>query len=148
MKKLILGIIIALLSVGVQAQKVKPVQYGGTCQYQATVDQASRVYTIRVTGYGKKDAQCREDAEVRVLRMVLYTGIDGKSAPLLKQETSALDDFIDNKQYKDYIQNVVSQGPLTKDKGAKSNKMTFDITIRINALDSYLRNNGYKKFGF
>lgn len=148
MKKIILTLVMALCVVTVSAQKVKPVQYGGACSLQQVVDEASREYTIRVTGYGKNDALAQEDAEVRVVRMVLYTGVDGKCRPLLKQETEALNDFIDSKQYKDYLSNVIAQSTLIKDSGAKTKKKTFDVTIRVNALDQFLRNRGFKKAGW
>lgn len=148
MKKYFIFAIVALCSLTANAQKVKPVQYGGMCSLQEVVDEPSREYKIRVTGYGKSDALAQEDAEFRVIRMVLYTGVDGKCRPLLKGETPELDEFIDSKQYKDYISGVVPQGALIKDNGAKTKKKTFDITVRVNALDRYLRNKGLKKIGF
>lgn len=141
-------IFVAMFAVAANAQKVKPVQYGGMCSLQAVVNETNREYVIRVTGYGKNDALAQEDAEVRVVRMILYTGVDGKSKPLLKQETEALNDFIDSKQYKDYLSGVVAQSTLVKDKGAKTKCKTFDVTIRVNALDQYLRNRGFKKAGW
>ncbi len=129
------------------AQKVKPVEYGGTINLLEVVDQKNSVFKVRVVGYGKKEAQAQEDAEVRVIRMALYTGIDGKCRPLLREETEALNAFFENKQYKDYISEVIPAGGLMKVKGMKENKMPFDVVVRIGALDSFLRRSGYKKFG-
>ncbi len=130
------------------AQKVKPVEYGGTINLIEVIDQKNSVYKVRVIGYGKNEAQAQEDAEVRVVRMALYTGIDGKCHPLHREETDALNSFFDNKQHKDYISDVTAAGGLIKIKGMKEKKMPFDVVVRIGALDTFLRRSGYKKFGF
>lgn len=148
MKRILMVALMAGFSLLGYAQKVKPVEYGGSINLQEVVDKKNDVYKVRVIGYGKKDAQAQEDAEVRVIRMALYTGIDGECRPLLREETNKLDDFFENKQYKDYISDVAAAGGLMKQKGLKVKKMPFDIVVRIGALEQYLRRNGVKKFGF
>lgn len=147
MKRIVLIAFLVTVNLLGYAQKVKPVEYGGTINLLEVVDQKNGVFKVRVIGYGKNDAQAQEDAEMRVVRMALYTGIEGHSRPLLREETSALDDFFERKQHKDYISDVMSAGGLMKEKGLKVKKKPFDITVRINALDSYLRSNRIKKFG-
>ena len=137
-----------LMTLTVGAQKVKPVQYGGMCQLYSVKDKAAGVYVIACNGYGKNDALAKEDAEIRVVRMVLYTGIAGERSALLREETEQLDNFIDQKQYKDYIMNVTQAAPLIKDKGAKTKRGSFLITVNVGGLDRYLKKNGLKKLGF
>ncbi len=146
-RRIILFVLFASFYLLGSAQKVKPVEYGGTINLLEVVDQKNSVFKVRVVGYGKNEAQAREDAEVRVVRMALYTGIDGKCRPLLREETEALNSFFDNKQYKDYISDVTAAGGLMKVKGMKEKKMPFDVVVRIGVLDSFLRRGGYKKFG-
>ena len=109
-----------LMTLTVGAQKVKPVQYGGMCQLHSVKDKAAGVYVIACNGYGKNDALAKEDAEIRVIRMVLYTGRAGERSALLREETEQLDNFIDQKQY----------------------------TVNVGGLDRYLKKNGLKKLGF
>lgn len=137
-----------LMTLTVGAQKVKPVQYGGMCQLHSVKDKAAGVYVIACHGYGKNDALAKEDAEIRVIRMVLYTGIAGERSALLREETEQLDNFIDQKQYKDYIMGVTQAAPLIKYKGAKTKRGSFLITVNVGGLDRYLKKNGLKKLGF
>ncbi len=148
MKRVCLTIVFVAMAVAGYAQKVKPVAYGGAVKVMEVMNKNDKVFKVRAIGYGKNDAAAREDAEVRVIRMVLYTGA-GKDFPaLLRQETDALDDFFDSKQYKDYLGEVTSAGGLVKEKGLKVKKKPFDIVVNGAELDKYLRTNGYKKFGF
>lgn len=147
MKRMLLIAFLVTVNLLGYAQKVKPVEYGGSINLLEVVDQKNGVFKMRVVGYGKNDAQAQEDAEMRVIRMALYTGVEDHYRPILREETSALDDFFEKKQYKDYISDLSSAGGLIKVKGLKVKKKPFDITVRCGALDSYLRRSGVKKFG-
>lgn len=128
------------------AQKVKPVNYGGSVNLVQEIDQNNVV--IRAMGYGKNEATAREDAEVRVIRAVLYTGFSGHGKLISEPETSVetkhadyLNGFFDGKRYKDFITSVVSVGSLAKVKGQKVKSMPFDITVNLKSLRQNLIEN-------
>lgn len=57
------------------AQKVKPVNYGGSVNLMEVRGRGGdAVVVLRTLGYGKNDALAQEDAEVRVIRALLYSG--------------------------------------------------------------------------
>lgn len=57
------------------AQKVKPVNYGGSVNLIEVRGRGyDAVLVLRTLGYGKNDALAQEDAEVRVIRALLYSG--------------------------------------------------------------------------
>lgn len=128
------------------AQKVKPVEYGGSVNLIREIDQNTIV--LRTLGYGKKEANAREDAEVRVIRAVLYVGFQGHSKLINESETSFeakhgdfLNTFWEQKQYKDFITSIISVGSLTKVKGQKVKSMPFDVTVNVKAFRQYLIQN-------
>ena len=56
------------------AQKVKPVNYGGSVNLIEVRGRGyDAVLVLRTLGYGKNDALAQEDAEVRVIRALLYS---------------------------------------------------------------------------
>lgn len=130
------------------AQKVKPVEYGGSVNLIREIDKNTIV--LRTLGYGKKEANAREDAEVRVIRAVLYIGFQGHSK-LINESEAAFEqkhpDFItsfwDTKIYKDFITGIISVGSLSKVKGQKVKSMPFDVTVNVKALRQYLQQNNY-----
>lgn len=132
------------------AQKVKPVEYGGGVSLLEVVDQKALIVKLRVVGYGKKDAQAQEDAEVRAIRAVMYAGVDNIRPLLVESQAEAkfgafLNSFFDSKQYKDYISMVEPAGGLTKVKGLKVKKQPYDIRVNVGALERFLLQNGVKK---
>lgn len=136
------------------AQKVKPVDYGGSINLIEVVDVRNTIVKVRVMGYGKKEAQAQQDAEIRAARMALYAGV-GDIRPIFPSEGQAearhgafLDEFFESGRYKDYLGSVTPVGGLTKQKGLKVKKMPFDITVRIGALERYLRTSGVKRLGY
>lgn len=103
---------------------------------------------LRTLGYGKKEANAREDAEVRVIRAVLYVGFDGHSKLISESESAFeakhadfLNTFWEQKRYKDFIVSTVSVGSLSKVKGEKVKSMPFDITVNVKAFRQYLIQN-------
>lgn len=130
----------------VSAQKVKPIEYGGYVNLIREIDQSTIV--LRTLGYGKKEANAREDAEVRVIRAILYVGFDGHSKLIHESESTFeakhadfLNTFWEQKRYKDFITSTVSVGSLAKVKGEKVKSMPFDITVNVKALRQYLIQN-------
>ena len=132
------------------AQKVKPVEYGGGINLIKVVDQKALILKLRVIGYGKKDAQAQEDAEVRAIRAVMYAGVGSYRPLLVESQAEAahgdfLNSFFENKQYKDYLSIVEPAGGLTKVKGLKVKKQPYDITVNVRALELFLTQNKIKK---
>lgn len=128
------------------AQKVKPVEYGGSINLIREINQSTIV--LRTLGYGKKEANAREDAEIRVIRAVLYVGFEGHNRLINESETSFeakhgdfLNTFWEQKRYKDFITGIVSVGSLEKVKGQKVKSMPFDVTINVKAFRQYLIQN-------
>lgn len=151
---LLLTAAICAAHITLSAQKVKPVDYGGSITLMEVIDTRNTIVKVRVVGYGKKEAQAQEDAEVRAARMALYAGVDG-IRPIFASEAQAeakngafLNDFFESGRYKDYIGSVTPAGGLTKQKGLKVKRMPFDITVRIGAMERYFRTNGIIKLGY
>ena len=153
MKRLFL---FAMLAIGVcllgYAQRVKPVEYGGTVSVLKVVDQKALILELRVVGYGKNEALAQEDAEVRAIRAVMYAGVEGFRPLLVESQAEAqhgdfLLNFFDNKQYKDYLLMVEPAGGLTKVKGMKKKvrKQPYDIRVNVGALERFLIQNKVKK---
>lgn len=155
MRNLLLAAVLLMLpAVAGLAQKVKPVDYGGSISLLEMVDVRNTIVKVRVMGYGKKEAQAQEDAEVRAARMALYAGVENVR-PIFASEGQAeaqhgafLDEFFESGRYKDYIGSVTPAGGLIKQKGLKVKKMPFDITVRIGAMERYFRTSGVKKLGY
>lgn len=153
MKKSFLLVLMCLFAlVGTaSAQKVKPVNYGGTVNL--VKEMPDNVIVVRSLGYGKNEATAREDAEVRVMRAVMYVGFPKYSKFIAESDAEAkhaefISNFFDGKRYKDFIVGVESVGDLTKVKGQKVKQMPFDITVNHKALRQHLRENGIGKLGF
>jgi len=153
MKKGILFLMVCLLAcTGAYAQKVKPVNYGGSVNLIKTDANGSTV-TVRTLGYGKNEATAREDAEVRAIRAVLYVGFQGASSLVKESDAETkhaeyFDRFFDNKRYKDFVTSTMSVGNLDKVKGQKVKQMPFDITINRKALRQDLVQNKIGRLGF
>lgn len=133
------------------AQKVKPVEYGGSVNLVKELP--GNVIVVRSLGYGKNEATAREDAEIRVMRAVLYVGFPKYSKFLSESDAEAkhadyINNFFDGKRYKDFIAGVESVGDLSKVKGQKVKQMPFDITINHKALRQNLKEGGIGKLGF
>ena len=74
-KVLIFSLFCLLFFTGAFAQKVKPVNYGGSVNLMEVKGRAGdATLVLRTLGYGKNDALAQEDAEVRVIRALLYSG--------------------------------------------------------------------------
>lgn len=150
MKKILYLFLFAFLwcDLTATAQKIKPVEYGGSVNLIREID--NNTVVLRTLGYGKKEANAREDAEVRVIRAVLYVGFEGHNKLINEPETSFeakhtdfQDKFWDQKRYKDFIIGIVSVGSLEKVKGQKVKSMPFDVTINIKTFRQYLIQNKY-----
>lgn len=139
------------------AQKVKPVNYGGSVNLLEEKGSGYGVaLVLRTLGYGKNDALAQEDAEVRVIRALLYSGFS-KNCPAVISMTESeaetkskgkLVAFFENKEYKDCISSVKPMGKLDKVKGEKVKKKPFDITVNYYVLKNKIANMNFDSFGF
>lgn len=139
------------------AQKVKPVNYGGSVNLMEVKGRGGdAAVVLRTLGYGKNDALAQEDAEVRVIRALLYSGFSKDfPAVISMSETEAeaksegkLLAFFENKEYKDCISSVKPMGKLDKVKGEKVKKKPFDITVNYYVLKNKIGNMNFDSFGF
>lgn len=151
-KSILLGLLCLFTFVGTTfAQKVKPVEYGGSVNLVRELP--DNVIVVRSLGYGKNEATAREDAEIRVMRAVMYVGFPKYSKFTSEADAEAkhaeyIDNFFDGKRYKDFIVGVESVGDLDKVKGQKVKQMPFDITVNHKALRQSLKENGIGRLGF
>lgn len=153
MKKSFLVLMVCLFACGgtMYAQKVKPVNYGGSVNL--VKEMPDDIIVVRSLGYGKNEATAREDAEIRVMRAVLYVGFPKYTKFIAEADAEAkhadfISTFFDEKRYKDYIVGVESVGDLTKVKGEKVKQMPFDVTVNHKTLRQGLKDNGIGKLGF
>ena len=134
------------------AQKVKPVNYGGSVNLIEVRGRGyDAVLVLRTLGYGKNDALAQEDAEA-----LLYSGFSKDyPAVISMSETEAetksqgkLLAFFENKEYKDCISSVKPMGKLDKVKGEKVKKKPFDVTVNYYVLKNKIANMNFDSFGF
>lgn len=139
------------------AQKVKPVNYGGAVNLMEVRGRAGEaVLVLRTLGYGKNDALAQEDAEVRVIRALLYSGFSKDYPAIISMSESEAEAksqgkllaFFENKEYKDCISAVKPMGKLDKIKGEKVKKKPFDITVNYYVLTNKITNMNFDSFGF
>lgn len=151
-KSIVLILLSVFIGVGTMyAQKVKPVEYGGSVNLVREL--SDDMIVIRSLGYGKNEATAREDAEVRVMRAVLYTGFPKYNRFLNESDAESKHNeyftrFFDQKYYKNFITGAVTVGNLEKVKGQKVKQMPFDITVNRKALRQELVQNKIGRLGF
>ena len=130
------------------AQKVKPVNYGGSVNLMEVRGRGGdAVVVLRTLGYGKNDALAQEDAEVRVIRALLYSGFSKDYPAVISMTESEAEAksqgkllaFFENKEYKDCISSV---------KGEKVKKKPFDIAVNYYVLKNKIANMNFDSFGF
>lgn len=155
-KVLIFSLFCLLFFVEAFAQKVKPVNYGGSVNLMEVKGRGrSTLLVLRTLGYGKNDALAQEDAEVRVIRALLYSGFSKDYPAVISMTESEAETksegkllaFFENKEYKDCISAVKPMGKLDKVKGEKVKKKPFDITINYYVLKNKIANMNFDSFG-
>ncbi|MDR0989094.1 MAG: hypothetical protein LBM06_06510 [Prevotellaceae bacterium] len=157
MRRSIILLLICIAATAGYAQKVKPVNYGGSVNLLEVKGRGSNaVLTLRTLGYGKNDALAQEDAEVRVIRALLYQGFSKEYPPVISigesqaelKSGGKLQEFFDAKVYKDCISGVRPMGKLSKVKGEKVKKKPFDITVNYYVLKNKVSGMNIDSFGF
>ena len=132
------------------AQKVKPVNYGGSVNLMEVRGRGGDVVVVlRTLGYGKNDALAQEDAEVRVIRALDYPAVISMTESEAEAKSQGkLLAFFENKEYKDCISSVKPMGKLDKVKGEKVKKKPFDIAVNYYVLKNKIANMNFDSFGF
>lgn len=158
MKKILIFSLFCLLCFTTSfAQKVKPVNYGGSVNLMEVRGRGGdAVVVLRTLGYGKNDTLAQEDAEVRVIRALLYSGFSKDYPAVISMTESEAEAksqgkllaFFENKEYKDCISSVKPMGKLDKVKGEKVKKKPFDIAVNYYVLKNKIANMNFDSFGF
>lgn len=114
------------------------------------------VWTLRSTGYAKNKAQALIDAELSVMKAVMFQGIDGAPSsialiPLTPDEAEKTHKkFFESFYAEDYRQ-FIAATEIVQPFGKDANKrkcIVADVTVRVRALRDFLERSGViRKFG-
>ena len=128
------------------AQKVKPVNYGGSVNLMEVRGRGGdAVVVLRTLGYGKNDALAQEDAGFSKDYPAVISMTESEAEAKSQGKLLA---FFENKEYKDCISSVKPMGKLDKVKGEKVKKKPFDIAVNYYVLKNKIANMNFDSFGF
>lgn len=128
-----------------------------SAQYQVNhLSSNGEAMTMRVVGYGKNAKKASDDAEISVLKALIFTGIPNtqQSVPMVNETEAASrsrhgkfwNNFW-NGQYKNLITRSVIVRKFGKDEN-KQKSITLEVTVNTRALRQELERNGViRKFG-
>jgi len=113
--------------------------------------------SVKSTGYGKKDFEAIENAEINALNAILFRGIpqtDIENAMIGTNESQIrskneqyFEGFYKSKRYKSFIMSSNEISPIKTVNGYK--KSTLKVKVNLNSLRRDLENSGViRKFGF
>ncbi|MDE6491238.1 MAG: hypothetical protein K2L49_08795, partial [Muribaculaceae bacterium] len=130
---------------------------GLRAQYQVNcLSDNGDTMTFRVVGYGKNARKASADAELSVIKALMFYGIPGtqqRVAMVSETESKAMKDhkkFLESFYKADY-QHVIIRSVIVRRFSKDENKqksITLDVTVNIRALRSELERNGLiRKFG-
>lgn len=112
--------------------------------------------TLRVVGYGKNGKKATEDAELNVIKALIFNGIANsrRTVPMInnpeKEVTSLHQEYFSNLyaiSYKNFISASKTIIPFGKN-DIKQKCITIDVTVNVRALRNNLEQNGIiRKFG-
>ncbi|MDE6416359.1 MAG: hypothetical protein K2K68_04950 [Duncaniella sp.] len=126
-------------------------------QYQVNcIDTNGETMTFRVVGYGKNAKVASHNAELNVIKALMFEGIPNtqQHIPMVQEsETVALDKY--GKALKNYFdgeyQSEITRSVIVRKFGKDINKqksITLDVTVNIRALRNKLERIGViRKFG-
>lgn len=126
-------------------------------QYQVNcIGTSGETMTFRVVGYGKNAKTASADAELNVIKALMFEGVPNsqQSIPMVpdtesaavKNHGKALSDFFDNGYQSEITRSVIVR-KFGKDANKKKS-VTLDVTVNIRALRSKLERIGViRKFG-
>lgn len=126
-------------------------------QYQVNHLQSNGdTMTFRVVGYGKNAKKASADAEINVLKAIIFKGIPDtqQSVPMIRDTEDATysknQGFWNNFWNGDY-QNLITRSVIVRKFGKDDNKqksITLEVSVNIRALRQDLQQNGIiRKFG-
>lgn len=103
--------------------------------------------TVRAIGNGTNEATCKEDAQQKAIKALLFIGlsspdIDAAYKPLVTdadQNDPYFTTMFDTQLYKQYITAASPSSPIKKVRGQKKREQAFDIVISRATLENDLR---------
>ncbi len=126
-------------------------------QYQVNcIDATGETMTFRVVGYGKNAKIASSDAEIKVIKALMFEGIPNtqQHIPLVSEteseamhkHASSLTNFFNNEYQNEIVRSVIVR-KFGKDAN-KQKSITLDVTINVRALRNKLEKIGViRKFG-
>lgn len=126
-------------------------QYNVDC-----IESDGQTMTFRVTGYGKNAKVATQDAEINVIKALMFSGIPNtqQSIPMVKESESItiknhkafMKDFLET-GYKQVITRSVIIRKFGKDQN-KQKSIDLNVTVNVPALRNELQRGGViRKFG-
>ena len=127
-------------------------------QYQVNyLSNTGETMTLRAVGYGKNAMTASTDAELSVIKALMFHGIPDtqQSTPMVsRNETETMKEnkkFL-TKFFEGEYQNIITRSVIVHKfgkNGIKKKNITLDVTVNIRALRTELERNGViRKFGF
>ena len=126
-------------------------------QYQVNcIDMNGETMTFRVVGYGKNAKIASRNAELNVIKALMFEGIPNtqQHIPMVSEnEPEAFDKYGKslNKFFDGEYQNEITRSVIVRKYGKDTNKqksITLDVTVNIRALRNKLERIGViRKFG-
>ncbi len=126
-------------------------------QYQVNcIDTNGDTMTFRVVGYGKNAKIAAQNAEVKVIKALMFEGVPNtqQQIPMVPEtESSAMDKFGKelNKFFESGYQSEITRSIIVRKFGKDINKeksITLEVTVNIRALRNKLERIGViRKFG-
>lgn len=126
-------------------------------QYQVNcIDNSGETMTFRVVGYGKNAKKASRDAELNVIKTLMFEGVPNSQqhipmvpeteSTIMKKYGNILEDFFDTDYQKEITRSVIVR-KFGKDSN-KQKSITLDVTVNIRALRNKLERMGViRKFG-
>lgn len=126
-------------------------------QYQVNcISTDGETMTFRVVGYGKNSKMASDDAEISVIKALMFEGIPNSQQhiPMVPETESTIRKKYDkelNSLFKGEYKGVIPRSVIVRKFGKDANKqktITLDVTVNIRALRNKLERTGIiRKFG-
>lgn len=126
-------------------------------QYQVNcISDDGSTMTFRVLGYGKSPKKASNNAEISVIKALLYNGIPNtqQSLPIIADTEYSVEDkhqAFFNKFYGGEYKNYIIRSKIIRKFAKDVNKqkiITLDVTVNVSALrNTLIKNDVIRKFG-
>lgn len=119
---------------------------------------------MRVTGFGIKQTEIEENAQIRAFEQLLYVGLPDASQaevrnndfrlPLIENKTKVqglpgLKKFFEQEEYKQFVMNISPLDNIKKKASDNQRTIPFSISINYDAFRRYMEQNQViRKFGY